>query len=284
MALLRIRDRDGNIIEVPVIQGGSSESVSYSQSQNLTDKQKETARNNINAVDASLVVSSLSNDAHIPNAAALKEYIDIYTGYECVRCDKAQGLGDQWKQTARTNIDAVSQAELDEAIANAGGSGTSEVWETIADITLEEVADGIQINQDTNGEAFSLKRAKIIVDTDNTTNFYTATGTLILNLLSAETGGLARAMYLTNFIPNTANKYSSAFFELEIVHGMAFVSGCCKNNIAALNNAEFSAPFPRYSNLPFAVKNGIINNIRFTTNHANGFAVGTHIKILGVRT
>ena len=59
MALLKIRDKDGNIIEVPALKGdSSSESVSYSQSQDLTDEQKQMARANIGAFDASLVKSS----------------------------------------------------------------------------------------------------------------------------------------------------------------------------------------------------------------------------------
>ena len=317
------------------------DAVSYSQSQSLTDEQKETARNNINAVDASLVVSSISDDSQIPNGAGVRDAINEITLHNCVRCDVeqpltdafkqiareninavdaslvvdnlvadkqfltdhipngqavqsfieanavssavAQTLSDSKKQIARTNIGAVSKDELDEAIANAGGSGTSEVWETIADITLEEAVAIIKINQDTDGQEFSLKRAKIIIDTDNTTNFYTATGTLMMGLMSADNGVSARSMFLYNFIPDTAGKYSRAFFEIELVDGMAFISGCCKNNLAALNNSEFASSFTKYSNLPFAAMNGIINNISVSTNYKNGFAIGTHIKILGVR-
>ena len=181
--------------------------------------------------------------------------------------DVSEILTAEQKETARKNI----------------GAAPLEAWETIADITLEEAITIIKIDQDTNGQEFSLKRAKIVIDTDNTTSFYTATGTLIMGLLSAETGGSVRAMYLANFIPNTANKYSRAIFEIELVDGMAFVSGCCKNNLNALNNTEIGSSFAKYSNLPFAINKGIINDIRFTTAHKDGFAVGTHIKVLGVR-
>ena len=181
--------------------------------------------------------------------------------------DVSEILTAEQKETARKNI----------------GAAPLEAWETIADITLEEAITIIKIDQDTNGQEFSLKRAKIVIDTDNTTSFYTATGTLIMGLLSAETGGSVRAMYLANFIPNTANKYSRAFFEIELVDGMAFVSGCCKNNLNALNNTEIGSSFAKYSNLPFAINKGIINDIRFTTAHKDGFAAGTHIKVLGVR-
>lgn len=86
--------------------------VSYSVTQDLTKEQKEIARNNIDAVDANLVVSSLSRDEQIPNGAALKEYTSKYTEYSCVRYDTSQYLSEYDQEVARSNIGAVSQAEL----------------------------------------------------------------------------------------------------------------------------------------------------------------------------
>ena len=83
------------------------DAVSYSQSQSLTDEQKETARNNINAVDASLVVSSISDDSQIPNGAGVRDAINEITLHNCVRCDVEQPLTDAFKQIARENINAV---------------------------------------------------------------------------------------------------------------------------------------------------------------------------------
>ena len=58
MALLKIRDKDGNIIEVPALKGdSSSESVSYSVTQDLTDEQKAQARKNIEALGADNVIT-----------------------------------------------------------------------------------------------------------------------------------------------------------------------------------------------------------------------------------
>lgn len=262
---------NGKEILFPIIKAADG-SVLYSETQDLTDEQKQTARENINAVDASLVVSRVTHNDHIPNGAAL---LDFFVS--------SKDFTPEQQQAARKNIGAVSQSEIDEAVTAVKNEIAGEAWETIADITLEEATAIIKIDQDTNGQAFSLKRAKIIVDTDNTTSFYTATGTIMMGLMSADNGISARSMYLNDFIPNTAGKYSRAFFEIELVGGMAFVSGCCKNNLSALNNGEFASPFAKYSNLPFAAKNGIINDIRFTTNHSNGFAIGTHIKVLGVR-
>ena len=86
---------------------GMVDAVSYSQSQDLTDEQKETARQNINAVDASLVVSSISDDSQIPNGAGVRDAINEITLHNCVRCDVEQPLIDAFKQIARENINAV---------------------------------------------------------------------------------------------------------------------------------------------------------------------------------
>ncbi len=87
--------------------GVNGDFVSYSQPQDLTDEQKETARNNINAVDASLVVSSISDDSQIPNGAGVRDAINEITLHNCVRCDVEQPLIDAFKQIARENINAV---------------------------------------------------------------------------------------------------------------------------------------------------------------------------------
>ena len=274
--------------------------VSYSDEQPLTDEQKQIARQNIGvfsqnqvaemvnysfgqAVSKTDVVDNLvANNQFltdkIPNGNAIQTFIEN----NAVSSAKTQSLSDSKKARARANIGAISQTELDEAVANVGG-GSSEEWETIADITLAEVTNGITVSQDINGQAFSLKKAKIIVDTDNTSGFYTATGNLLLNLKSAETNVLSRAMYLENALPNTAGRYGGAVFEIEVVSGLAFVSGRCSNNLKKLANTEFGDPFSFSANLPFSLENGTLNEINIGTNYSSGFAVGTRIKVLGVR-
>ena len=71
--------------------------------------------------------------------------------------------------------------------------------------------------------------------------------------------------------------------EVEVVDGMAFVSGRHKSNISSLTNSEFGAPFAISGNLAFALKNSIVDNMRISTNISSGFAIGTRIQILGVR-
>lgn len=110
----------GDLIRsIPNSSTDSDYFVSYSQEQNLTDEQKETARNNIDAVDVNLVISSiLDSSAHpralkIPNVTALEEYIAEYTRHQCVRNDIQQHLSKDYQEVARSNIGAVSQAELE---------------------------------------------------------------------------------------------------------------------------------------------------------------------------
>lgn len=265
--------------------GASGDFVSYSQAQNLTDEQKETARQNI-GVFSQDTVAQMINDSFeeavpktdvvdnlvannqflsdkIPNGNAIQTFIEK----NAVSSATTQSLSDSKKARARENI----------------GAAPLEVWETIADITLAEVTDGITVSQDINGQAFSLKKAKIIVDTDNTSGFYTATGTLILTCVSAETNVLSRAMFLFDAIPNTAGRYGRAVFEIEVVSGLAFVSGRCSRNLKKLANTEFGDPFSFSANLPFSLKNGILNKINIGTNYSSGLAAGTRLQVLGVR-
>ncbi len=168
-------------------------------------------------------------------------------------------------------------------IASLVDGGAGEAWETIADITLTETAGNLLVTQDSGGEDFSLKKVKIIFDTDNTSSHYIATGTLMLSCVSEETNVLSRAMYLANAIPNTAGRYGRAVFEIEVVSGLAFVSGRCSNNLKELANTEFGDPFSFSANLPFSLKNGILNKIQIGTSYSSGFAVGTRLQVLGVR-
>ena len=131
---------------------------------------------------------------------------------------KEQNLTDEQKETARTNIGAISQTELDDAVANIGGG--NEIWQTIADITLDEAVKEIIVTQDTEGQAFSLTKAKVIVDTYNQDGFYTATANISLGILSAETGGHSRSIYLTTLSNLKITKNSSSFFKVVLMHAV----------------------------------------------------------------
>ena len=97
--------------------------VSYSQSQNLTNEQKETARSNINAVDAGLIDTnggSVSQE-NIPTYEALRAFTHTREGaafFPFIVYSTQQQLGVTQKQTARENIGAVSQTDFDKTVGN----------------------------------------------------------------------------------------------------------------------------------------------------------------------
>ena len=106
-----LTDEDKNEI------AGLVEAVSYSQTQTLTPEQKETARNNINAVDASLVTDNVDNWNKIPNGNGLSNFIrDNIHYYPVVLNDRKQSFTDVEKAQVRTNISAVSQTELEDGL------------------------------------------------------------------------------------------------------------------------------------------------------------------------
>lgn len=128
MALLRIRDKDGNIIEVPALKGdSSSESVSYSKAQNLTDEQKVQARDNIGAFDASKIINA-ENYSGAPtdsvyDISAIRQFALANT----VTVSPSQTLHDRKKQIGRNNID-VDGGKW-ELLYTIEGDGETSLWE-----------------------------------------------------------------------------------------------------------------------------------------------------------
>lgn len=118
--------------------GGSGDYVSYSQSQNLTDEQKQTARTNIDAVsqaeldekvDASLVVSNIISDTdtllsdNIPNGDAVAAFVREHG----VSSSEIQSLTLAKKARARQNID-VDGGKW-ELLYTIEGDGETKTWE-----------------------------------------------------------------------------------------------------------------------------------------------------------
>ena len=116
--------------------GGGGDFVSYVLTQDLTETQKGIARDNINAVDASLVVSNIVSDAgtllsdSIPNGDAVVAFIRN-TG---VASGLVQSLSETKKARARMNID-VDGGKW-EKLFTIEGDGETKVWE------FTEYADG----------------------------------------------------------------------------------------------------------------------------------------------
>ena len=93
----------------------------YSETQDLTDNQKQTARANINAVDASLVTDNVDNGDKIPNGNGLANFLtNNLHNFPVVSYDHSQTayMTDEQKRTARENIGAVSQTDFDETVGN----------------------------------------------------------------------------------------------------------------------------------------------------------------------
>ena len=115
---------------------GMVDAVSYSQSQDLTDEQKETARQNIGvfsqnqvaemvnysfgqAVPKTDVVDNLvANNQFLPDKIPNGNAIQTFIENNAVSSAKTQSLSDSKKARARANIGAVSQTDFDETIGN----------------------------------------------------------------------------------------------------------------------------------------------------------------------
>lgn len=90
-------------------ESANGDFVSYSEdvSEILTDKQKEIARNNINAVDASLVTDNIDSEDKIPNGKGLINFFNNNIhNLPVVLNDRKQYFTDVEKAQARTNIGA----------------------------------------------------------------------------------------------------------------------------------------------------------------------------------
>ena len=109
--------------------GGGGDFVSYVLTQDLTETQKGIARDNINAVDASLVVSNIVSDAgtllsdSIPNGDAVVAFIRN----SGVASGLAQDLSGIKKARARRNID-VDGGKW-ELLYTIEGDGETKTWE-----------------------------------------------------------------------------------------------------------------------------------------------------------
>lgn len=80
---------------------------------------------------------------------------------------RRQGNGNLLSGTPIYKYDVANKQYVDDAIANVEiGGGSVETWEVISDTTTEfdTPVSQIVINQDTNGNSFSLKKMKVFID------------------------------------------------------------------------------------------------------------------------
>ena len=125
MAIIKIKDASGKVYEILAIKG---EKGDKGYDYILTDADKSEIATRVNAV-------SYSDE---------------------------QPLTDEQKQIARDNINAVSQAELDDAIANVGNAPNKE-WKIIATGKVEEdEVTKITITKDNDGNPFEIYDALVV--------------------------------------------------------------------------------------------------------------------------
>lgn len=112
------------------------------------------------------------NGFGIPNDSSYK-YIDIIGeelgkdiyGAHYNTIVKRDSKGNLFSGTPIDDQDCANKKYVDEAIAQSGG-GSGETWEVISDTTREfdTPVSQIVINQDTNGNSFSLKKMRVFID------------------------------------------------------------------------------------------------------------------------
>lgn len=268
-----------------VSSGGGTASgdyVSYSEEQSLTDEQKETARQNIEvfsqdtvaqmiigsfgqAVPKTDVVDNLVTNNQflpdkIPNGNALQSFIEANSVSSAVYTS----LSENKKQIARTNIGAISQVELDEAVANIGNAPNKE-WKIIATGKVEE--DGvttINITKDNDGNPFEIYDA-LVVYTDAPIAAVTANVYLLVNNQYSNLAYQALHKNGAKFARITANWDGGNWAGISLT---AVNSNTWADNIGGM---------PRYM-----AKKSPATSISLSTLTTTPFPIGTKFELRGV--
>lgn len=276
MALLKIRDKDGNIIEVPALkEDSSSESVSYSQSQNLTGEQKQTARANIDAVsqteledgldgkvDTSLVVSNIISNTgsllsnNIPNGSAVADFIRNNS----VSSAQEQSLTLSKKARARRNINAAEDTGTWELLYTIEGDGATDTWE------FTKFADG----SDLKLRAAAVKTINTVAASADTYGFIYAYDSSF-NVIGTAV--------ITRFLSKTAGAIALGIIEQDKGYYRAYaVDGSHKNP----GNVKYSG-FQQYNKIGNIETTPYIPIIKVTNQTTAYLPVGSTIEVWGVK-
>ena len=294
MALLKIRDENGNIIEIPALKGDkgddgkdgkdgadyiltdddkseiaaqvSGDCVSYSKAQALTAAQKQTARNNINAVDASRVVNLLTGNEQIPTAAALDGYINSWTQDYCVRYDAdPHYLPEEYKARARNNIGAAKK--------------TGD-WEKLYEITTDGVTKKWEISTFADGDALAVTSLGVKIVAKNPVSEAPVSAHLTLRGKYVENGSalLTVMVPLVNIVSTTENLVAVCTMNND--RGIWFTKFCeAVPNTAGKVSAESYIPSNMFTY--DGVQYPILNAVTLSGNGT--LAAGNTIEIWGVR-
>lgn len=256
--------------------GGSGGCVSYSKAQNLTDKQKQTARTNIDAVsqtefedgldekiDTSLVVSNIILDTgsgliilknNIPNGSAVADFVREHG----VASSETQSLTLAQKARARRNID-VDGGKW-ELLYTIEGDGATNTWE------FTKFADG----SDLKLRAAAVKTINTVAASADTYGFIYAYDSSF-NVISTAV--------ITKFLSKTAGAVALGIIEQDKGYYRAYAAdGAYKNP----GNVRYSG-FQRYNEIGNIETTPYIPRIRVNNQTTAYLPVGSTIEVWGVK-
>ena len=230
MALLKIRDENGNIIEIPALKGDKG---------NKGDK-GDDGKDGKDGADYILTDDD-------------KSEIAAQVSGDCVSYLEAQNLTDEQKQTARENIGAISQAELDEAVANISGGGSGDGYE-LTDEDKNEIAGLV--------EAVSYSQTQNLTDEQKETarnNINAVQGSLVTDKIT-DGKQIVTGNSLIDFVDNTLYQFGIVSFQHDQSWRSPEEQAQARENIGAVSKAELDS----------AVIDGIV--VKDTTNSVDYIA------------
>lgn len=198
MALLKIRDKDGNIIEVPALKGdSSSESVSYSKAQNLTDEQKAQARENIEALGADNVIteSDLENGQFFDSSTDVLSIngTEAFVRMMALNPDLPNDYPMSYKYQMLKHLEGTW-----ELLYTIEGDGETNIWEFTkfadgSDLKLRAAAvktiNTVAASADTYGYIYAYDSSSNVISTAVITKFLsTKAGAVALGIIEQDKG------------------------------------------------------------------------------------------------
>ena len=256
MALLRIRDKDGNIIEVPALKGdSSSESVSYSQSQNLTDEQKQTARENIGALNADKVKSTLGDlDGLSDNVLTVSGTMELIEG-QTLNPNLSNDYPIFYKYQMLKHLEGKW-----ELLYTIEGDGATNIWE------FTKFADG----SDLKLRAAAVKTINTVAASADTYGYIYAYDS------SSNVIGTA---VITKFLSTTAGAVAMGIIEQDKGYYRAYAVDGAKNNPG---NVRYSG-FQQYNKIGNIETAPYIPKIKVNNQSTAYLPVGSTIEVWGVK-
>lgn len=282
MALLVLKDKDGNVItEVPTIKGDKGDpgsdyiltdddmneiatkvnAVSYSVTQDLTKEQKQMARENIGAFDASKIINAENYlgapDDSVYDKSAMQQFALTNT----VTVSPNQTLSDRKKQIGRKNIE-VDGGKW-ELLYTIEGDGETSIWE------YNQFADGSPLKL----TAVSAVVIQDVAEAENSYGFLNA----YCDAKSTQFPSAIYSYFTKNSAPTTSGE-QRAYGVVEQYKGQyrAYSVGMAKKGNEALKYTPYmqakhtTADYPYIDRIKVEKQNGV-------------FSAGNKIEVYGVR-